>query len=218
MFECPSSQAVGSAAVGIVEHVSDKPIVHCANAEQWRRWLVAHAGESDGIRLAIAKKGGDHSSVSYAEAIDEALCVGWIDGQKWSLDEHHFLQGFGPRRARSIWSVINRDKATALIEAGRMQPAGLAEVERAKADGRWDAAYAGSKTIEVPAEFRAALDAEPEAAAFFETLSSQNRFAILFRLGNVKRPETKARKIGEYVAMLARGETIYPQKPGTRSP
>ena len=173
----------------------------------------ANAGESDGIRLAIAKKGGDHTSVSYPEAIDEALCVGWIDGQKWPLDEHYFLQGFGPRRARSIWSVINRDKATALIEAGRMQPAGLAEVERAKADGRWDAAYAGSKTIEVPAELRAALDAEPAAAAFFETLSSQNRFAILFRLGNVKRAETKARKVAEYVAMLARGETIYPQKP-----
>jgi len=191
----------------------DKPIVHCADAEEWRRWLAAHAADSDGIRLAIAKKGGDHPSVSYAEAIDEALCVGWIDGQKWSLDEHHFLQGFGPRRARSIWSRINRDKALALIEAGRMQPPGLAEVERAKADGRWDAAYAGSKTIEVPPELRAALDEEPRAAAFFETLSAQNRFAILFRLGNVKKAETRRRKVDEYVAMLVRGETIYPQKP-----
>ena len=193
--------------------MADKPIVHCADAEEWRRWLVAHAGESDGIRLAIAKKGGDHPSVSYAEALDEALCVGWIDGQKWALDEHHFLQGFGPRRARSIWSVINRDKATALIESGRMQPGGLAEVERAKADGRWDAAYAGSKTIELPAELRAALDAEPTAAAFFETLNAQNRYAILFRLANVKKAETRTRKVAEYVAMLARGETIYPQKP-----
>ena len=193
--------------------MADKPIVHCADAEEWRRWLVAHAGESDGIRLAIAKKGGDHPSVSYAEALDEALCVGWIDGQKWGLDEHHFLQGFGPRRARSIWSVINRDKATALIESGRMQPGGLAEVERAKADGRWDAAYAGSKTIELPAELRAALDAEPAAAAFFETLNAQNRYAILFRLANVKKAETRTRKVAEYVAMLARGETIYPQKP-----
>ena len=190
----------------------DKPIVHCADAGEWRRWLAANAADSDGIRLAIAKKGGDHSSVSYAEAIDEALCVGWIDGQKWALDEHYFLQGFGPRRARSIWSRINRDKALALIEAGRMRPPGLAEVERAKADGRWDAAYAGSKTIEVPPELRAALDAEPPAAAFFETLSAQNRFAILFRLGNVKKAETRARKVDEYVAMLARGETIYPQK------
>ena len=192
--------------------MADKPIVHCADAEEWRRWLDAHASESDGIRLAIAKKGGDYHSVSYAEALDEALCVGWIDGQKWALDEHHFLQNFGPRRARSIWSRINRDKATALIESGRMQPRGLAEVERAKADGRWDAAYAGSKTIELPAELRAALDAEPAAAAFFETLTAQNRFAILFRLGNVKKAETRTRKVAEYVAMLARGETIYPQK------
>ena len=192
--------------------MADKPIVHCADAEEWRGWLDAHAGESDGIRLAIAKKGGDHRSVSYAEALDEALCVGWIDGQKWALNEHHFLQNFGPRRARSIWSRINRDKATALIDSGRMQPAGLAEVERAKADGRWDAAYAGSKTIELPAELRAALDAEPVAAAFFETLNAQNRYAILFRLANVKKDETRTRKVAEYVAMLARGETIYPQK------
>ena len=198
---------------GSIPVMADKPIVHCADAEEWRRWLAAHAGESDGIRLAIAKKGGDQQSVSYAEAIEEALCVGWIDGQRWSLDEHHFLQGFGPRRARSIWSAINRDKAMALIESSRMQPTGLAEVERAKADGRWDAAYAGSKTIEVPGELRAALDAEPAAAAFFETLSSQNRFAILFRLANVKKAETRTRKVAEYVAMLARGETIYPQKP-----
>ena len=193
--------------------MADKPIVHCADAEEWRRWPAANAGESDGIRLAIAKKGGDHASVSYADALDEALCVGWIDGQKWALDEHHFLQNFGPRRTRSIWSRINRDKATALIESGRMRPAGLAEVERAKADGRWDAAYAGSKTIELPAELRAALDAEPTAAAFFETLTAQNRYAILFRLANVKKAETRTRKVAQYAAMLARGETIYPQTP-----
>lgn len=197
---------------------AQKPIVHCADAEDWRLWLAAHAAESDGIRLAIAKKGGAHSSVSYAEAVDEALCVGWIDGQKWPLDEHHFLQGFGPRRARSIWSVINRDKAIALIEAGRMRPAGLAEVERAKADGRWDAAYAGSKTIEVPAGLRAALDADPRAAAFFETLSSQNRYAILFRIANVKTDAARARNIEKFVAMLARGETIYPQKAAPQKP
>ncbi|MDP9026213.1 MAG: YdeI/OmpD-associated family protein [Actinomycetota bacterium] len=189
-----------------------KPIVQCADADERQRWLAAHASESDGIRLAVAKKGGDHPSVSYAEALDEALCVGWIDGQKWSLDEHHFLQGFGPRRGRSIWSAINREKATALIESGRMQPAGLAEVERAKADGRWDDAYAGSKTIEVPEELRAALEAEPVAAAFFETLSSRNRYAILFRLHNAKKPETRTRSIEKFVAMLTRGETIYPQK------
>ena len=197
----------------MVPSAGEKPIVHCADAAEWQRWLAAHADSSDGIRLAIAKKGGDHPSVSYAEALDEALCVGWIDGQKWSLDEHHFLQGFGPRRARSIWSTINREKATALIASGRMQPAGLAEVERAQADGRWDAAYQGSKTIELPDELRAALDAEPTAAAFFDTLTSQNRYAILFRLHNAKRAETRTRNIEKYVAMLARGETIYPQKP-----
>ena len=191
--------------------MAEKPIVHCTDAEEWRRWLAAHAGESDGIRLAIAKKGGAHPGVSYPEALDEALCHGWIDGQKWSLDEHHFLQGFGPRCARSIWSRINRDKAVALIDAGRMLPAGLAEVERAQADGRWDAAYAGSKTIEVPAELRAALDAEPAAAAFFATLSSQNRFAILFRVGNLKTEAARTRNVEKFVAMLARGETIYPQ-------
>ena len=192
--------------------MGDKPIVHCADAEAWRRWLADNAADSDGVRLAIAKKGGDHTSVSYAEAIDEALCVGWIDGQKWSLDDHHFLQGFGPRRARSIWSLINRDKAVALIEAGRMQPSGLAEVERAKADGRWDAAYAGSKTIDVPPELQAALDAQPRAAAFFETLTAQNRFAILFRIGNVKTEAARARNVEKFVDMLSRGETIYPQK------
>ncbi|MES1169875.1 MAG: YdeI/OmpD-associated family protein [Leifsonia sp.] len=193
--------------------MAEKPIVHCADAEEWRRWLAANAGESDGIRLAIAKKGGAHPSVSYADAVEEALCVGWIDGQIGALDENYYLQGFGPRRPKSIWSVTNRERAIALIEAGRMQPAGLAAVEHAKADGRWDAAYHGARTIEVPPELRAALDAEPAAAAFFETLNGQNRYAILFRLGNVKKTETKTRKIAEYVAMLARGETIYPQKP-----
>jgi len=196
----------------MVERPAERPIVYCADAREWQRWLAAHAEESDGIRLAIAKKGGDHSSVTYAEAVDEALCVGWIDGQKWTLDDHHFLQGFGPRRARSNWSSINRDKVAALIASGRMQPSGLAEVERAQADGRWDAAYAGSKTIEVPDELRAALDAKPTAAAFFETLNSQNRYAILFRLHTAKRPETRARNIQKFVAMLARGETIYPQR------
>jgi uncharacterized protein YdeI (YjbR/CyaY-like superfamily) len=190
----------------------ERPIVHCADAAEWQRWLAANAGESDGIRLAIAKKGGDRTGVSYAEALDEALCFGWIDGQKWPLDEQHFLQGFGPRRARSIWSRINRGKAEALIALGRMHPAGLAEVERAKAAGRWDAAYAGSRTIEVPAELRAALDADPAATAFFETLTAQNRYAILFRLANVKKVETRTRKVAEYAAMLARGETIHPQK------
>ncbi|RFA07424.1 bacteriocin-protection protein [Subtercola boreus] len=187
----------------------EREIVYCASAEDWRVWLRQNAGSSDGIRLAIAKKGGAHEGVSYAEALDEALCVGWIDGQKNRLDEHHFLQNFGPRRARSIWSQINRDKAMVLIASGRMQPAGLAEVDRAKVDGRWERAYAGSKTIEVPDDLASALLQNPDAAAFFETLSSVNRYAILFRIGSVKRPETRARKIAQYVQMLERGETLH---------
>lgn len=196
----------------MVPAADEKPIVYCLDAAEWQLWLAANAESSDGIRLAIAKKGGAHPSVSYAEALEQALCVGWIDGQKWSLDEHHFLQAFGPRRARSIWSRINREKAVALIESGRMHAAGMAEVERARADGRWDAAYEGSKTIEVSEELRAALDAEPTAATFFETLNSQNRYAILFRLANVKKADTRTRNIEKFVAMLARGETIYPQR------
>ncbi|MCU1477621.1 MAG: hypothetical protein JWQ64_2314 [Subtercola sp.] len=189
-----------------------REILYCASAVTWAAWLSAHHDDSEGVRLAIAKKGGGHPSVSYAEAVEEALCYGWIDGQKGSLDEHHFLQNFGPRRPQSIWSKINVEKAEALVAAGRMHPSGLAEVDRAKANGRWDAAYSGSKTIEVADDLTAALAENPDAAAFFSTLSGQNRYAILFRIGNVKRPETRARKITEYVAMLARGETIYPQK------
>jgi len=190
----------------------EREIVYIADADEWEAWLEANHASSPGVRLAIAKKGGAHTSVSYADAVELALCFGWIDGQKASLDADHYLQGFSPRAVRSIWSKINRDKALALIEAGRMRPAGLREVERAKGDGRWDAAYGGSKTIEVPADLAEALTASPKASAFFPKLTSQNRFAILFRLGNVKRAETRTRKIAEYVAMLERGETIYPQK------
>ncbi|MEF2977934.1 YdeI/OmpD-associated family protein [Subtercola sp. YIM 133946] len=192
----------------------DREILYCATAEAWAEWLAANHDSSPGIRLAIAKKGGDHPSVSYAEALDEALCYGWIDGQKGSLDAHHFLQNFGPRRPQSLWSKINVEKASALVAAGRMRAAGAAEIERAKANGRWAAAYAGSKTIEVPDDLAAALAGNPPAAAFFATLTSQNRYAVLFRINNVKRAETRARKIAEFVAMLSRGETIYPQKPG----
>jgi uncharacterized protein YdeI (YjbR/CyaY-like superfamily) len=190
--------------------VVEREILYCESAAAWEAWLEQHAAESDGVALAIAKKGGAHPSVSYAEAVDIALCFGWIDSQKNRLDDHHFTQNFGPRRARSIWSQVNRDKVTALIESGRMRAAGLAEVEKAKADGRWERAYAGSKTIEVPDDLAAALAACPDAAAFFATLSSVNRYAILFRIGNVKRAETRARNIATFVEMLERGETVYP--------
>ena len=138
-----------------------------------------------------------------------ALCWGWIDGQKKSIDAHWWMQKFTPRAKRSIWSQVNRDKVQALIEAGRMRPAGLAEIERAKADGRWDAAYASASKAEVPADLQAALDAEPRAKAFFAKLDGTNRYAILFRTHQAKRPETRAKRIAQFVEMLARGETIH---------
>jgi uncharacterized protein YdeI (YjbR/CyaY-like superfamily) len=138
-----------------------------------------------------------------------ALCFGWIDGQRKALDDQYFLQRFTPRRARSRWSQVNRDKVAALTKAGRMRPAGIAEVERAKADGRWDAAYASVRTMEVPADLQRELDARPQAAAFFATLNSQNRYAILYRLHDAKRPETRARRLEKFVAMLEAGETLY---------
>ena len=188
---------------------------HVEDAGAWEAWLEANAGSSPGVWLAIPKKGSGRSSPSYAEALDIALCFGWIDGQKAPLDEACFLQRFTPRGSRSIWSERNREHVARLTAAGRMRPPGLAEVERAKADGRWDAAYPGQASARVPDDLRAALDAEPAAAALFAELDATNRYAILFRIGNVKRAETRARKIDEYVAMLARGETLHPRR-GTR--
>ncbi len=188
---------------------------HLEDATAWESWLETNADSSPGVWLAIPKKGSGRSSPTYAEALDIALCFGWIDGQKAPLDDAFFLQRFTPRGPRSIWSERNREHVARLAAAGRMRPAGLAEVERAKADGRWDAAYAGQASAQVPDDLRAALDAEPAAAALFAELDATNRYAILFRIGNVKRAETRARKIAEYVAMLARGETLHPRR-GTR--
>jgi uncharacterized protein YdeI (YjbR/CyaY-like superfamily) len=181
-----------------------------ASAEEWEAWLRAHHDTAPGVWIKFARKGSGVPTVTYMEALQTALCFGWIDGQARSLDESFYLQRFTPRRARSIWSKRNRDFATALIESGRMQPAGLREVERAKADGRWDAAYDAPSTATVPDDLRAALDASPSAAAFFETLSSQNRYAILHRVQTAKKPETRARRIATFVAMLERGETLHP--------
>ena len=186
---------------------AERPILRVADAAAWRDWLTQHHGTHPGVRLAIAKGGA--AGIGYADALDEALCFGWIDGRKQGLSETEWLQWFGPRTARSIWSQRNREHIDRLEREGRMTDAGRAEVERARADGRWDAAYAGSRTAEVPADLAVALAASPEASAMFATLSSQNRYAILFRIGNVKRAETRARKIEQYVAMLARGETLY---------
>ena len=175
----------------------------------WEAWLQEHHATSDGVWVKIAKKGSGIPTVAYPEVLDTALCFGWIDGQRKALDDRYFLQRFTPRRARSRWSQINRDKVAALTKAGRMRPAGLAEVERAKADGRWDAAYAGVRTMEVPDDLQRELDARPDAAAFFATLNSQNRYSILYRLHDAKRPETRARRLAKFVAMLEAGETIY---------
>jgi uncharacterized protein YdeI (YjbR/CyaY-like superfamily) len=192
--------------------------IYVEDAAAWRAWLAAHHDEAAGIRLALAKKGSRLPSPSHDEAVQVALCFGWIDGRRNALDETHFLQTFTPRSARSIWSQRNRDLIAALIESGDMTEAGMREVDRAKADGRWDAAYQRVSDKTLPDDLEAALAAHPEAAAFFETLSSQNRFAIVFRTTNAKRPETRARRIADFVAMLARRETVYPQKAGGAGP
>jgi uncharacterized protein YdeI (YjbR/CyaY-like superfamily) len=185
------------------------PIIAFASPAKWEEWLQEHHGTSKGLWLKIAKKGSGETTVTYAEALDVALCHGWIDGQKGSLDEAFFLQRFTPRGPRSKWSKINRDKVDALVAAKRMRPAGLAEVEAAKADGRWEAAYEGQRTITVPEDLQKELDANPKAAAFFATLSSVNRYAILYRIQDAKKPETRARRIETFMGMLERAETVH---------
>jgi uncharacterized protein YdeI (YjbR/CyaY-like superfamily) len=189
----------------------DLPIEAFASADEWETWLAGQHQTAPGLWMKIAKKDAGPRTVSYPEAVVVALCFGWIDGQKRALDDTHWLQKFTPRRVRSKWSRINRDKALELIDAGRMRPAGLREVELAKADGRWDAAYAGSRTIDVPPDLAEALAADAAARAFFETLSSANRFAVLYRINDAKRAETRARRIAAFVAMLADGKTPHPQ-------
>jgi uncharacterized protein YdeI (YjbR/CyaY-like superfamily) len=188
----------------------DLEILPFASGEAWERWLREHHETAPGVWIRFAKKASGVPTVTYLEALHVALRFGWIDGQARGVDERFYVQRFTPRRARSIWSKRNRDFATALIEAGKMEPAGLREVERAKADGRWDAAYDAPSTASVPEDLQAALDREPAAAAFFAGLSSQNRYAILHRIQTAKRPETRARRIETFVAMLAAGETLYP--------
>jgi uncharacterized protein YdeI (YjbR/CyaY-like superfamily) len=181
--------------------------VKFASAEAFEAWLAAEHATSDGIWIEFAKKGSGVPSVTYEEAVEIALCFGWIDGQlKRSEEEGFYRQRFTPRRARSKWSQINVGRAEALIAAGRMRPAGLAEVERAKADGRWDDAYSPPSRMEVPDDLRVALDASPAAAERFEALSRSSRYAVLFRIHDAKRPETRARRIAQVVERLARGE------------
>jgi uncharacterized protein YdeI (YjbR/CyaY-like superfamily) len=189
--------------------VPDLPIALFATPAELEAWLEEEHARSDGLWLKIAKKGSGATSVSYAEALEVALCFGWIDSQKKGLDERFFLQRFTPRRPRGRWSRINREKAEGLIAAGRVRPAGLAEVEAAQADGRWEAAYEGQRRAEVPADLRRELAANPAAGEFFAQLDSANRYAILYRLEEAKRAETRARRLRKYVGMLARGERIH---------
>ncbi|MDQ3992400.1 MAG: YdeI/OmpD-associated family protein [Actinomycetota bacterium] len=186
------------------------PTLAFHTADEWRAWLAEHHQTEDGAWLRFAKKGSGIPSPTYDEALEVALCFGWIDDQARGLDERYHLQRFTPRRKRSKWSKRNREKATALIASGRMQPAGLREVERAKADGRWDAAYDSPSTAQVPDDLQAELDRNSAAREFFETLDAQNRYAILHRVQDAKRPETRARRIAKFVEQLSRGERVHP--------
>ncbi len=180
------------------------------SSEEWEAWLAVHHADSPGLWLKIAKKGATDRTISYADALDVALCHGWIDGQKGRFDDDHWLQRFTPRKPGSRWSKINTERASALIEAGRMRPAGLREVERAQADGRWGQAYESQSRITVPEDLARALAANHRARDFFATLDSVNRYAILYRIGTAKRPETRARRIATFVAMLGEHRKIHP--------
>jgi uncharacterized protein YdeI (YjbR/CyaY-like superfamily) len=186
----------------------DLPVLSFAGAEAMGRWLADHHADAAGFWLMVPKKGRSMEGPTYAQALDEALCFGWIDSQKVKYDENYYLQRFTPRTARSKWSKINRKKIEALVAAGRMEEAGLAQVQKAKEDGRWEAAYDSPSTATVPADLQRALETDPAALAFFESLSSANRFAILYRIHEAKRPATRERRIAKYVEMCSRGETL----------
>jgi uncharacterized protein YdeI (YjbR/CyaY-like superfamily) len=189
------------------------PELTVADAPAWRAWLAAHHAQGDGVWLILARKGTSHpTSLTHAEALEEALCHGWIDGQVRRRDSATYAQRFTARRSRSAWSKRNVAIVEAMRAQDRMHPAGLAEVARAKADGRWQRAYAGQAQIELPEDLRVALAAAPRAQAMFEALTSQNRYAVIYRIGSLKGADARARRIERYVAMLARGETIHPQQ------
>jgi len=187
----------------------DLPVRLFKTPAAWEKWLDANHKKSAGVWMQIARKGSGLTSATYQEALDVALCYGWIDGQKRPCDERTWLQRFTPRGPRSVWSKINTGKAEALIQSGRMRPAGLAAIEAAKASGRWESAYQPWSDPDVPPELAAALDASPNAKAFFETLRGRNRYAIIYRVTTAKKPDTRARRVADFVAMLERRETIY---------
>lgn len=186
-----------------------RPILAFASAEEFEDWLEREHASSDGVWLKFAKKGSGIPSVVYPEALEIALRYGWIDSKVNSLDERFYLQTFTPRRARSKWSRVNRDRVEELTKQGRMQPAGLAQVELAKADGRWEAAYSSPANVEVPDDLRRALEGSPKAAAFFAALNKSNRYAIVYQLEDAKKPETRARRLDKFMGMLERGEKLY---------
>jgi len=194
-----------------VPSADELPIESFESPRAFATWMGKHHAHSHGIRIKFAKKGSGIPSVTYAEAVELALCYGWIDGQAKRIDDDFYLQRFTPRRPKSMWSKINCTKAEALIASGRMKPAGLREVERAKADGRWDAAYASPRNAQVPDDLAAALAKNAKARRFFEALDGTNRYAILHRVMTAKKPETRARRIAQFVDMLAKGETIHPR-------
>jgi len=187
----------------------DLPILPFTNKKKWMDWLAKHHDKSTGVWLKIAKKDSGIASVTYDEALEFALCYGWIDGQKKGFDDKYWLQKFTPRGPKSIWSKINTEKAERLIASGEMKPAGLTAIEAAKKDGRWDAAYSSQKNISIPDDFQAAMNKNKKAKAFFATLNSVNRYAILFRIVTAKKEETRTKRINQFVEMLERNEKIY---------
>jgi uncharacterized protein YdeI (YjbR/CyaY-like superfamily) len=196
----------------MVKTKRDLPVIAFKSQQAWDAWLTSQPAQSKGVWLKLAKKSSGIASVSKPEAIDAALCHGWIDGQLDGFDDDHWLIRFTPRQSTSKWSEKNRARAVQLRELGRMHPAGLSEIERANKDGRWDAAYAPQSTAQVPDDLRAALAKHKLAKSFFETLDSTNRYAILYRIHTAKKPETRIARIEKFVAMLIEGKTIHPLK------
>jgi len=188
---------------------AELPILPFASKKKWADWLAKQYDKTTGIWIKIAKKDSGILSLTYEEALDVALCYGWIDGQKKGFDDQYWLQKFTPRGPKSIWSKINTEKAEGLIASGKMKPAGLKAIEAAKNDGRWEAAYASQKNISIPEDFQAALEKNKKAKAFFSTLKSAERYSFLFRLHNIKKPEMRANRIQKFIEMLERGEKIH---------
>ena len=193
--------------------MSDKPdylTIQLESQEQWEGWLADNHASSDGVWLQFFKKGSGKKSITYAEAVEEALCYGWIDGQSKSYNDESWLQKFTPRRARSVWSKVNRERVERLIDAGKMKPAGLAQIEAAKLDGRWERAYDAPSTSAVPEDFLHELAKDEKAKAFFETLNKSNIYAITYRLQTAKKPETREKRMKAILDMLAKGEKFHP--------